>query len=52
MQIFTSENWTTVLYNAMSYEGNLFRVVIAAMFLSGWFLFSYCASLLTFQRSC
>lgn len=39
-QIFTSENWTDVLFSATSNEVEYKQAVIAAIFLSGWFLFA------------
>ncbi|KAH0835701.1 Ion transport protein-domain-containing protein [Lanmaoa asiatica] len=39
-QIFSSENWTTVLYNATDAELNLGQAVIVCMFLSCWLLFA------------
>ncbi|EST08271.2 Ion transport domain protein [Kalmanozyma brasiliensis GHG001] len=39
-QIFTSENWTNVLFSAASNEVEFKQAAIAAIFLSGWFLFA------------
>lgn len=39
-QIFTSENWTDVLFSATSTGVESKQAVIAAIFLSGWFLFA------------
>ncbi|SNX86724.1 related to CCH1 - Calcium channel (alpha subunit) [Melanopsichium pennsylvanicum] len=39
-QIFTSENWTDVLFSATSSEVEFKQAAIAAVFLSGWFLFA------------
>ncbi|OCF43572.1 high-affinity cell membrane calcium channel [Kwoniella heveanensis CBS 569] len=39
-QIFSSENWTDILYNVMGSEGQYKQNIIAAIFLCGWFLFS------------
>ncbi|SJX65516.1 related to CCH1-Calcium channel (alpha subunit) [Sporisorium reilianum f. sp. reilianum] len=39
-QIFTSENWTDVLFSATSNEVEFKQAAIAAIFLSGWFLFA------------
>lgn len=39
-QIFSSENWTTPLYNVLSIEGEFKQAVIGGIFLSGWFLFA------------
>lgn len=43
-QIFSSENWTTVLYNALTAEGQYRQAVIAGIFLCAWFLFANCES--------
>lgn len=39
-QIFTSENWTNVLFSATSSEMQFQQAVIAGIFLSGWFMFA------------
>ncbi|ORY24315.1 high-affinity cell membrane calcium channel [Naematelia encephala] len=39
-QIFSSENWTDILYNAMSAESQWAQAWLAAIFLCGWFLFA------------
>ena len=39
-QIFSSENWTTILFSALSNEGQYRQAVIAGIFLCGWFLFA------------
>ncbi|KAK8858595.1 hypothetical protein IAR55_002824 [Kwoniella newhampshirensis] len=39
-QIFSSENWTDILYSAMGSEKLFKQEWIAAIFLCGWFLFS------------
>ncbi|KAF8337378.1 Ion transport protein-domain-containing protein [Cantharellus anzutake] len=39
-QIFSSENWTTVLYSAGTAEVTFKQSAIAILFLSGWFLFA------------
>ncbi|KAG9101606.1 calcium channel protein [Ceratobasidium sp. 370] len=39
-QIFSSENWTTILYNAAASEVQYQQAVIVAIFLCGWFLFA------------
>lgn len=41
-QIFSSENWTTVLYNATDAELALGQAVIVCTFLSCWLLFANC----------
>jgi voltage-dependent calcium channel len=43
-QIFSSENWTTVLYGITAAEQPLGQTVIAATFLSCWLLFANCTS--------
>ncbi|KAF8639058.1 hypothetical protein AX17_001754 [Amanita inopinata Kibby_2008] len=40
-QIFSSENWTTVLYSAAGAETNLRQTVITVVFLASWLLFAY-----------
>ncbi|WVQ85091.1 hypothetical protein IAT38_007255 [Cryptococcus sp. DSM 104549] len=39
-QIFSSENWTDILYTVMGSEGQWNQNWITAIFLCGWFLFS------------
>ncbi|CAE6438713.1 unnamed protein product [Rhizoctonia solani] len=39
-QIFSSENWTDVLYNATASEVQFKQTVIVAIFLCGWFFFA------------
>ncbi|TDL23428.1 hypothetical protein BD410DRAFT_897507 [Rickenella mellea] len=39
-QVFSSENWTTVLYNAAQAEVALGQAALTALFISGWFLFA------------
>lgn len=39
-QIFSSENWTTPLYSALTSEGQYKQAVIAGIFICGWFLFA------------
>lgn len=41
-QIFSSENWNDVLFNAISAEKQAKQAVLAAIFLAGWFLFANC----------
>lgn len=41
-QIFSSENWSTVLYNATDAELSLGQAVIVCTFLSCWLLFANC----------
>lgn len=39
-QIFSSENWNTVLFNVLGNEYAYRQAVISAIFICGWFLFS------------
>ncbi|PWN36130.1 uncharacterized protein FA14DRAFT_160990 [Meira miltonrushii] len=39
-QIFSSENWTTPLYSALTSEGEYKQAVISGIFMCGWFLFA------------
>lgn len=41
-QIFSSENWTTVMYNATDAELGLGQAVIVCTFLTCWLLFANC----------
>lgn len=41
-QIFSSENWTTVLYNATDAEIPLGQAAIVAVFLASWLIFANC----------
>lgn len=41
-QVFSSENWTTVLYGATQAEIPLGQVVIISIFISSWMLFANC----------
>ena len=41
-QVFSSENWTNVLYSAGQAEQPLGQSVIALIFISAWFLFANC----------
>lgn len=50
--IFSSENWTDVLYVAMEAEAGLGQTVIVAVFLCAWMLFANCeCTLLSLLRS-
>ncbi|KAH8919447.1 hypothetical protein BT69DRAFT_1246450 [Atractiella rhizophila] len=40
-QIFSSENWTTVLYSGTSSESEWNQAFIVAIFLAGWLIFAY-----------
>lgn len=42
-QVFSSEDWQSILYGATSVEGGLGQTVIVAIFFAGWLLFSNCA---------
>jgi voltage-dependent calcium channel len=41
-QVFSSENWTSVLYETTQAEIPLGQAVILAIFVSSWFLFANC----------
>lgn len=41
-QVFSSEDWQSILYGATSVEGGLGQTVIVAIFFAGWLLFSNC----------
>jgi hypothetical protein len=41
-QVFSSENWTNVLYGATTAEAQLGQTVIVAIFISSWLLFANC----------
>ena len=43
-QVFSSENWTNVLYLATQAEIPLGQAVILAIFFPAWFLFANCKS--------
>lgn len=43
-QIFSSENWTNVMYDAADAEISLGQAVIVTVFLSSWFIFANCKS--------
>lgn len=40
-QILTSENWTTVLYSAITAQPHLWQIALVAVLLCGWLLFAY-----------
>jgi len=44
-QIFSSENWTNVLYSSAIAEQPLGQSWIVVLFFVGWFFFANCASL-------
>jgi hypothetical protein len=41
-QIFSSENWTQVLYVATDAETGLGQTIVVAIFFTGWMLFANC----------
>ena len=41
-QIFSSENWPTVLYDTAQAEQPVQQSVVVILFLSGWLLFANC----------
>lgn len=41
-QVFSSENWTDVLYDAATAEVPLRQSAIVVLFISGWFFFANC----------
>lgn len=41
-QIFSSENWTTVLYDSADAESGLGQTAIVCLFFSAWFFFANC----------
>lgn len=45
-QVFSSENWTNVLYGAATAESQLGQTVIVVIFISGWMLFANCTVVL------
>ena len=49
-QLFSSENWTNVLYGAVDAEIPLGQAVIVAVFLSSWLIFAYCKLLAVLAR--
>ncbi|KAG5641384.1 hypothetical protein DXG03_005366 [Asterophora parasitica] len=48
-QVFTSENWTDVLYGAAGGEVRLGQSAITVIFLSAWILFSFPSEVLVLQ---
>jgi hypothetical protein len=51
-QIFSSENWTQVLYIATNAETGLGQTVVVTIFILGWMLFANCeCSVLVPERS-
>jgi hypothetical protein len=47
-QVFSSENWTSVLYSAMQAELPLGQMVIVALYITLWLFFANCVSGLLF----
>jgi voltage-dependent calcium channel len=45
-QVFSTENWPTVLYAAIKAEDSLGQTAIVATFIAGWMLFANCEHLL------
>jgi voltage-dependent calcium channel len=43
-QVFTSENWSTLLYNSLTLGPPLGRTVVTAVFLCSWLVFANCKS--------
>lgn len=43
-QVFSSENWTNVLYRAAQPEAPLGQSAIVILFISGWMFFANCRS--------
>ena len=41
-QVFSSENWTDVLYGATEAEKRLGQTIIVALFITTWMLFANC----------
>lgn len=41
-QVFSSENWTDVLYSATSAELHLGQTLVVIVFIASWMLFSNC----------
>jgi hypothetical protein len=44
LQVFSSENWTDILYATAGAEKVFGQSVIAVIFVAGWMLFANCAS--------
>lgn len=47
-QVFSSENWTNVLYAAAQAEQAVQQSVVVIIFISGWMLFANCVSFSSF----
>lgn len=50
-QVFSSENWTNVLYGTVQAEIPLSQAVILAIFFSAWLLFANCKSMSPASRT-
>ena len=46
-QVFSSENWTDVLYSSATAEATFGQTAIIVLFVSAWMLFANCASSLS-----
>ena len=53
-QIFSSENWTNVLYDAATAEVPLRQSAVVVLFIAGWMFFANCEfpSVLRARRHC
>jgi hypothetical protein len=45
-QVFSSENWTNVLYAATKAETALGQTIVVALFIASWMLFANCKFLI------
>jgi hypothetical protein len=50
-QVFSSENWTTVLYGGMAAENHLGQAVVVALFITAWMLFANCKFTIQFVQA-
>ena len=41
-QVFSSENWTSVLYSSSTAEVHLGQAIVVILFFVGWFFFANC----------
>jgi hypothetical protein len=51
-QVFSSENWTDILYDAGQAEVPLGQTVIAVIFVTAWMVFANCTSSFLEPRNC
>lgn len=51
-QVFSSEDWTSVLYDASDSETNLGQTVIVVLFVTLWLLFANCKCLFSSTYLC